>query len=216
MTDIPARRERAALCDLLVELGPDQPTLCEGWTTGELAAHLLVRERRPDVMVSIPVPRLADHHQRVVASTADERSFTDVVADLREGPPAWSPLAVTKVDALVNTSEFFVHHEDVRRAQPDWTPRDLDDDLARHLDKLLEKRATMMAADAPCGLVLHPDGRPPIVARRALPTVDLRGPVGELVLFLFGRGDHAQVRIEAPHDAPDDLVDRVRATSFGI
>ena len=43
-----ARAERASLCDLLAEVGPDAPTLCEGWTTALLAAHLVVRERRPD------------------------------------------------------------------------------------------------------------------------------------------------------------------------
>jgi uncharacterized protein (TIGR03083 family) len=43
-----ARDERTALCDLLTELGPDQPTLCAGWQTGDLAAHLVLREHRPD------------------------------------------------------------------------------------------------------------------------------------------------------------------------
>ena len=43
-----AKSERAALADLFVTLGPDQPTLCEGWDTKDLLVHLLVRERRPD------------------------------------------------------------------------------------------------------------------------------------------------------------------------
>ena len=46
MTDV-AAAERAALLDLLERLGPDAPTLCEGWATHDLAAHLVVRERRP-------------------------------------------------------------------------------------------------------------------------------------------------------------------------
>src|SRR5882762_622635 len=36
--------ERRELCDLFLELGPDAPTLCEGWTTLDLAAHLVLRE----------------------------------------------------------------------------------------------------------------------------------------------------------------------------
>ena len=43
-----ARDERIALCDLLDETGPEAPTLCEGWRTLDLAAHLVLREHRPD------------------------------------------------------------------------------------------------------------------------------------------------------------------------
>ena len=37
-------RERLQLCDLLQELAPDAPTLCAGWTTSDMAAHLVLRE----------------------------------------------------------------------------------------------------------------------------------------------------------------------------
>ena len=42
-----AQDERAALAALLHETGPDGPTLCEGWQTRDLVAHLVLRERRP-------------------------------------------------------------------------------------------------------------------------------------------------------------------------
>ena len=42
-----SQEERLALCALLDKSGPDAPTLCEGWTTGDLAAHLVLREHRP-------------------------------------------------------------------------------------------------------------------------------------------------------------------------
>ncbi|PZA20241.1 maleylpyruvate isomerase N-terminal domain-containing protein, partial [Modestobacter versicolor] len=45
-----SRSERAALADLLEQLGPDQPTCCEGWTTQDMATHLVLRDRRPDAM----------------------------------------------------------------------------------------------------------------------------------------------------------------------
>ena len=35
-----ARRERDALCDLALLLGPDAPTLCEGWDARDLVTHL--------------------------------------------------------------------------------------------------------------------------------------------------------------------------------
>ena len=36
-----AQDERAALAALLDETGPDGPTLCEGWQTRDMAAHLV-------------------------------------------------------------------------------------------------------------------------------------------------------------------------------
>ena len=44
--------ERAAMCDTFEKFGPDAPTLCEGWTTLNLAAHL-PRGRQVDVLFSL-------------------------------------------------------------------------------------------------------------------------------------------------------------------
>ena len=52
-----AQQERNTLCDLFVELGSEAPTLCEGWSTADLAAHLVVRERRPDSGPGLVWPR---------------------------------------------------------------------------------------------------------------------------------------------------------------
>ncbi|MDN5962074.1 MAG: maleylpyruvate isomerase N-terminal domain-containing protein, partial [Propionibacterium sp.] len=38
---------RLALADALTQAGPDARTLCTGWTTADLAAHLYVRENDP-------------------------------------------------------------------------------------------------------------------------------------------------------------------------
>ncbi|HEY5077996.1 MAG TPA: TIGR03085 family protein, partial [Acidimicrobiia bacterium] len=38
-------QERRELCNLFAELGPFVPTLLEGWTANDLAAHLVLRER---------------------------------------------------------------------------------------------------------------------------------------------------------------------------
>ena len=37
--------ERAGLADTLASVGPDAPTLCAGWTTTDLALHVVLRER---------------------------------------------------------------------------------------------------------------------------------------------------------------------------
>ncbi|MFM7872077.1 MAG: maleylpyruvate isomerase N-terminal domain-containing protein, partial [Actinomycetota bacterium] len=53
----PARTERDLICDLFTNFGPDAPTLCAGWTTRDLAAHIAVRERRPDAAAGILIER---------------------------------------------------------------------------------------------------------------------------------------------------------------
>lgn len=119
-----ARTERAALADLLEQVGPGQPTCCEGWTTAHLAAHLVIRDRRPD---SAPGAVLGGPFgawtARLLERTRLERDYADLVRDVRTGPPRWFPTAWPAVDGLVNTAEMAVHHEDVRRARPGWEPR---------------------------------------------------------------------------------------------
>lgn len=209
---IPARRERAELCELFLELGPDQPTLCGDWTTRELAAHLVIRERRPDAAIGIVVPKAAGYTDKVQAGVADTE-WTALVDTVRSGPPFWSPARITKVDELTNTVEFFVHLEDVRRAQPTWEPRNLDADLVDTLYGVLEKMAKRLVKNSPVGIVLEPDdGHAPIVAKQAEPSVTVRGPVGELMLFVYGRQAHSSVELLGD----DDSVASANAASFGI
>ena len=81
-----ARAERHALCDLFIEVGPDAPTLCAGWTTRDLAAHLIVRETRPDAAAGILVPRLATYGDKVRRKVMD-RDWRSIVDTVRSGPP---------------------------------------------------------------------------------------------------------------------------------
>src|SRR5262245_36908412 len=123
-----AAAERAELCDLFRVVGPDAPTLCSGWTTRDLAAHLVVRERRPDAAAGIVIPALAGHGEKVRRAVAAQ-PWAELVALVSHGPPMWNPSHFEPLDAFVNTLEFFVHHEDVLRAQPDWTARRLEPDV---------------------------------------------------------------------------------------
>src|SRR5918999_1072913 len=112
-----ASRERAALSDELERVGPDRPTLCAGWTTGDLLAHLLVRERQPWAAAGIMVPALAAVTERAMRSFRD-LPWLEAVQLFRSGPQSWSPMRIGSVDAAANGMEFFVHHEDVRRGEP--------------------------------------------------------------------------------------------------
>lgn len=206
-----ARRERDRLCDLFLDVGPDAPTLCGEWTTRDLAAHLVMRERRPDGVAGVAIRPLSAYGEKVQRGEA-ERDYTDLVERLRSGPPVWSPFRVPAVDRMANTIEFFVHHEDVRRGGEDWTVRDVDDELESDLNRVFRKAAKLLGRKAPAGLVLEPEGFPPIVAKQGDPTVTASGRIGELVLFLFGRQPQSDVSLDGPADA----VDAIRNASFGF
>ena len=60
------------------------------------------------------MPPLASYTARVQRQIADSTDWDDLVAKIAAGPPVYSPFKL--LDPLVNTSEMFIHHEDVRRA----------------------------------------------------------------------------------------------------
>ncbi|CAN5793837.1 TIGR03085 family metal-binding protein [soil metagenome] len=207
----PAQKERRLLCDLMLRVGPDAPTLCGGWNVRDLAAHLVVRERRPDGAVGILARPLAGYAEKVRAQEA-ERDFEEIVERVRTGPPRWSPTRVEGVDRFVNTIEFFIHHEDVRRSQDRWAPRTLDEELQADVYSTLSKGSRMLARKAPAGLVLEAPGREAIVANRDEPSVTASGPVGELALFIYGRQQHSRAKLSGPTDA----VAAIQSASFGV
>jgi uncharacterized protein (TIGR03085 family) len=190
-----AQTERQALCDLMLEVGPDAPTLCEGWATADLAAHLVVRERRPDAGAGIVVRPLAGWTERVMESTRRSTDYADLVATVRSGPPLWSPVRlVPGVDALTNTVEFFVHHEDVRRARPGWEPRTLDPGLERELWSRVRRMGSLMLRRAPVSVTLENDAGERVTAGRGGGAVVVRGKPSELTLLAYGRAP--QVRLD--------------------
>src|SRR5262249_26540426 len=135
-----ARIERDAFANALLAAGPDAPTLCGGWTASDLAAHVIARDRRPDSIPGALLKFLAGWTDRVRNGYRDGHPLPELVAMVRKGP-RWSPTNIPAVDELINTVEFFVHTEDVRRGRPGWQPRPLDPELAA----LLWRRATTMA-----------------------------------------------------------------------
>lgn len=206
-----ARTERAALCDLLDGLGPDAPTLCDGWTTSDLAAHLVLRERRPDAVAGLAFSSLAGRADRI------RRGYTELpwprLVDLvRTGPPRWSPAALPPVDATINTIEFYVHHEDVRRASGDWSARALTAANEEELWRRLRMMGRMLLRKAPTGVVLRRDDGVLWRARPGTSYVTLSGPASELVLYAYGRGDQATVEVLGD---PVD-TERFRAASLGF
>jgi uncharacterized protein (TIGR03085 family) len=206
--------ERLALCDLFDQVGPDQPTLCEGWTTHDLAVHLYVREADPLAGPGIMIPALADTTERRMARTKAKYSFTEIVDKVRTGPPTFSIYSFPGLGHNLNTTEYLVHHEDVRRAVPDFTVRELPAEQQQGLWKQLRLAAKSMTRKAPSGLVLRlPDGTESVAKKPTEPgSVTVTGEPVELVLFCFGRQAVAQVKL----DGDAELVERLRNTSFGV
>lgn len=192
-----SRTERERLADLLAEAGPDAPTLCGGWLTRDLAAHLVVRERRPDAALGLVIPPLAGWTAKVERRYAAV-PYPRLVEDFRSGPPRVSLFALPGADANANLIEYFVHAEDVRRAGDDWQSGPVSTDLAEALWKRLPALARFETGrKSPVRLILqHPDGRVVTTPGNGSRAVRITGEPGELVLFAFGRGSRAAVRAE--------------------
>ncbi len=197
-----ASSERQGLCDTFERVGPDAPTLCTPWLTRDLAAHLVVRERRPDVAAGIFVPALAGRTEQVQNGYA-AWEWSRLVDQVRSGPPAWSPTSLARVDEVMNTAEFFVHHEDVLRGGQDWSARELPADLESALWGIVSRAARLQFARSRVGVVLVAPtyGRMQVHALTDLGTVVVKGAPGELLLYSFGRRGVAQVDVSGPQEA---------------
>jgi len=207
-----AQLERGRLCDLFVEVGPDHPTLCEGWTTADLAAHLVLRERKPLAAPGIILGgRLGDYSEGVRTRLRDTTSFTDLVERVRGGPPA----LLRPLDGAINLSEYFIHLEDVRRGDGTTGPRPVDevDDVEAALWVMQGRRTKFLTRtldDVDLTLALL-DGETKPIGGGSRP-VTLTGRPGELTLFLAGRREAAQVELKGATEA----VDEVRTGQLGI
>lgn len=191
-----AHDERRKLVELFRQVGPDAPTLCEGWTTKDLVVHLVLRENRPDAAGGMFVPALKDRLDKVTAEY-ESRPFDELVDTWADGAPKWNPMRWA--DQLVNSAENFVHHEDVRRAADEWEPRELSPSGRRDLWRIATTMSRRMLRDSTSTVVLvRDDGAAMTPVDRGTAgdgVVTVTGDPGELVLWLFGR-DAARVDID--------------------
>ena len=191
-----AQEERARLADELEAVGPDAPTLCTGWDARDLAAHVVVRERRPDAAPGIRIGPLAGYTRSVQAHVASTTAWPDLVAKVRRR----SPLLLGPMDDWFNTVEFFVHAEDVRRAQPGWGPLPVDGRRDGVLWSVLRRYGRVFFRHASVGVVLAlPDGRTHTIVDGS-PSVTVTGPATELTLYAYGRTSVAQVEVTGDPD----------------
>ena len=214
MADVPLdTQERRGLCNLLDELGPSVPTLLEGWTVHDLAAHIVLRERDlvagPCLVLPGPFQRLAERRR---ARLADRKDFTWLVARIRSGPPKGF-FRIGWVRSVANLNEFFVHHEDLRRANG-HEPRSLTPAMDAALWRNVRRGSRYLSRRLQAsGLEIEWAGTDErVTVRPGEPTVRLSGPTGELLLYLFGRQAAARIDVSGPPEA----VAVVRRTHFGM
>ncbi|MBE1492315.1 TIGR03085 family metal-binding protein [Plantactinospora soyae] len=205
-----AESERRSLADLLLALGPDAPTIIPDWAARDLVAHLVIRERRPDAAAGILLRPFRTHTDRVQAATA-AKPYPGVV-DLFRSPPRWSPMTLPPMDELANLTEFFVHHEDLRRAQPGWQPRELSEGHRAALWRRVPALARMVLRRFPAALLIQAPDHGEASVGAGGDQVRLVGAPGELTMFLFGRQRVARVQLVGP----PALTDRLRTARLGV
>jgi uncharacterized protein (TIGR03085 family) len=182
-----AQRERRALVDTMRSAGPDAPTLCGDWTTRDLAAHLVVRERRLDATAGVAVPFLAGYTARVQGQVTQSTEWDELLDKIASGPPLYSPFKL--LDPVANMGEMFIHHEDVRRAEKGWEPRQLDAGTVKALSRGLSIMARLTLANAPSRVSLRmPDGKT-LATVGTGPELTITGELEELLLFISGRDE---------------------------
>jgi uncharacterized protein (TIGR03085 family) len=204
--------ERDALCDTLLAVGPDAPTLCDPWRTRDLAAHIVLRERRPDAAAGIWVPAFAGwtaHEQDRLA----RGDWDGLVATVRAGAPWWSLARVDRVESVFNTVELIVHHEDVLRGDGAVGPRrEVPDRVARAAFHALRKAADVMFRRSPVGVTLLAPGRDPVHAGPDDRSVTVSGEPVELLLLASGRARVSEVAMDGE---PQDVA-TLRTAQLGM
>jgi len=193
-----ARVERHLLAATLEEVGPDAPTLCEGWTALDMAAHVVCRERTLRAGLGLAVPRLHAMADLALIATKRDHTFAELVAKVAAGPRGPHPSRLRPLDDLMNGMEFFIHVEDVRRAQPGAQPRELDAGTRDFLWRSVKLVGLVGARRAGVGLRARRTdaAAAPKRLRTGEPAATIAGPAPELLLYLSGRRDAARVEWE--------------------
>jgi uncharacterized protein (TIGR03085 family) len=199
-----ALAERADLVEALRSTGPDAPTLCGGWNTNRLAAHLVLRERSLiELLGRAPSARLQAIAERHINSYVASHDYEQLVAQVEAGAPVFSPFALPPLREAVNLLEYLVHDEDVRRARVGWEPRAVPVDRQRAVWSHLRMaaRMTLRSLAVPTQLTWPSHGS--LTVGHGAVRVTVCGDPVELALLAFGRQRVAHLDYDG---AADDVA----------
>lgn len=201
--------ERSALCETFETVGPDGPTLCEGWLAADLAAHLVARETRIDALPGVVLGGPFGRHTATIMEAAKARGFESMIERLRNGPPLLYRFGPA---ARANVVENWIHHEDLRRAAGSAPrPGDPETDAILWSATAITGRLAVRKVKGAGVEIATPDGRRRLLSK-GQPRVTITGAPGELMLYLSGRKEAADVRL----DGPPEAIALVIAARFGL
>lgn len=209
------RLEAQALAETFTRLGPQAPTLCQGWQARHLLAHLVLRDQRPweialDMLSGRTEPGTEPRLGALADEAADDQVFADLVQRFRRGPAAFSPLSWAG-DAT-QLLEYVVHHEDLRRASTSeaasaLAPRVIPPSMSAQIWRRLLPVARLRFARAPLGVVLvRAEGGRAVVRRSGL-SVAVCADTVDLALLVFGRVAAAQLDLLGTEEATDTFTE---------
>ncbi|MGI8578038.1 MAG: TIGR03085 family metal-binding protein [Nocardioidaceae bacterium] len=203
--------ERAQLCDLFDVVGPSAHTLSGDWDTHHLVAHLAAREGTPLGFLKVVRPKVGEE---AVNELVAEHDYSTLVNQIRGGPPRLSVFGTEFTDRQANTLEFFIHHEDVHRAMPEWNARQLPGWVEDEIWSRLKFFARGLMRKAPVGVRLERSGsgESTVPTRGKSESAIIKGKPSELALFAYGRGTVAAVDFSGPPES----IELVQQATFGF
>ncbi|MET0694252.1 MAG: TIGR03085 family metal-binding protein [Propionibacteriaceae bacterium] len=195
--------ERRALVETFRTTSPEAPTLCEGWDTRRLLAHLVQREHDLPATVGDVVTQGEPGNERFLNKLVDgartPEGYEALIGRFAGGPPKWSPFSWAGEN--INLLEYIVHHEDVRRGAGPVEPRSLPAEESRSLWTKLPLIGRVTFRKSPVGVVLaRPTGGSHVI-KKGEDAVTLTGDPVELALYLNGRREAARVEVSGAPEA---------------
>ncbi len=177
---------------------PNAPTLCAGWTTRHLLAHVVQREhailRNIWDQVTTRTPGEERFMRRLVDNAGTPEGYAALVDRFAAGPSRHSLMG--RFDEALNLLEYVVHHEDLRRGSGPVPPRALSEEELEELWRRATPILKRAYRKAPVGVRLEPTGGALIAIGSEPSRVTLTGEPLELVLHAFGRRGAAEIRME--------------------
>ncbi|MGH9096400.1 MAG: maleylpyruvate isomerase family mycothiol-dependent enzyme [Acidimicrobiales bacterium] len=210
------RQEWADLYDTLASSGPEAPTLCGGWTTSVLAAHVVATQKGRGIPVFLafvtgliaittlgPLRPVAQRQFGRLMDHELARGYPALLRELHRGPPLTYQFPGF---AWVRLWEIWIHHEDVRRANG-GSPRQ----SAPKVESILWRMVAMIGITqgrrfGSNGVVARSSNRRAIRLHCGSPEVHIVGAPGEVLLFLNGRKKTAAVQLEGPAHAVSEVA----------